>query len=415
MRDGWREARLGDVAEIVTGATPPSSESDNWGREVPFLTPSDMTGADFAPTTARSLSLEAANRMKKRVLRKPGTAVVCIGATIGKVARVSRPTLTNQQINTVVPDQSVLDSLFSYYSIQTLGPLLLQIASGSATPILNKTRFSKVSITLPPIQEQQQIAAVLGALDDLIDSNQRLVATLDGYGRTLFDQTCRIGLEAAFMGEPPADWDLAAMGEVAATIECGKRPKGGVSGIRNGTPSLGAESIKGLAQFDVAKLKFVPTDFAQTMNRGVLESRDVLVYKDGGKPGDFRPHVALLGDGFPFDRMVINEHVYRVRASEPLSEPFLYFWLQSEMAMVFMRMAGTGAAIPGLNSTAFKSIPVAIPPCEILDELLPVLDALVGAALGCAKEAMDLRKTRDELLPLLMSGAISPGEAGVAA
>ena len=173
-----------------------------------------------------------------------------------------------------------------------------------------------------------------------------------------------------------------------------------------GVPSIGAESIDGLGVFDFSKTKFVPADFAAQMRVGVLESRDVLIYKDGGKPGDFRPHVGMYGDGFPFTRMTINEHVYRVRAASPLTEPYLYFWLSTETSIAAMRRLGTGAAIPGLNSTALKSIPVAIPPTNIQQRLFPALEAFVGESLAAASEARRLAKARDELLPLLLSGQV---------
>jgi type I restriction enzyme S subunit len=73
-------------------------------------------------------------------------------------------------------------------------------------------------------------------------------------------------------------------------------------------------------------------------------------------------------------------------------------------------MLGTGAAIPGLNSTAFKSLPVAIPPHSVRTRLYPALDALVDLALGAAIEARDLTRIRDELLPLLLSGRVSVRE-----
>lgn len=82
-------------------------------------------------------------------------------------------------------------------------------------------------------------------------------------------------------------------------------------------------------------------------------------------------------------------------------------------ALTFLRMVGTGAAIPGLNSTAFKSVPVALPPPHLCQTLFSQLDALVSAALGAAMEAAELRTSRDELLPLLLAGAVSPGEVAV--
>jgi type I restriction enzyme S subunit len=267
-------------------------------------------------------------------------------------------------------------------------------------PNLNTGILSALPVEVPPADEQRRIADVLGALDDLIDVNQVIRATLDRNGLALVEDLLarKLGLE------------VIPLGEAARIIETGRRPLGGVRGITEGVPSIGAESIKGLAVFDFSKTKFVPADYAAQMRTGVLESRDVLVYKDGGKPGDFRPHVGMFGDRFPFAHMTINEHVYRLRATAPLTEPYLYFWLTSEASMAAMRRLGTGAAIPGLNTQALKAVPVAVPPSDVQGRLYAALDALVGEALAAASEAHQLAQARDEFLPLLLCGRMRVGD-----
>src|SRR5262249_44753739 len=112
-------------------------------------------------------------------------------------------------------------------------------------------------------------------------------------------------------------------------LEVGGRPKGGVADYKGGVPSIGAESIVRLGIFDYAKTKYVPRVFFDGMTKGRIKSRDVLLYKDGGRPGEFEPHVTLFGDGFPFEVAAINEHVYRLRAKRYLGQGFLFFWLSS--------------------------------------------------------------------------------------
>lgn len=421
MREGWKTQPLGALLDTVIdhrGKTPKKLGGDFTTAGIPVVSAIHIKGGQIVwAERERYVDADMAARWMK-IPTKKNDVLLTSEAPLGEVALVpdNNPLVLSQRLFGLRGKSGVLDSRYlRWFLASTKGRSLLEgRATGTTVVGIRQEQLLKVPIDYPPLEQQQRIAAVLGGLDDLIDTNQRLVAQLDGFGRAVFDLTCRDGIDAAFLGDETEGWSVVSMAEATTVIETGRRPKGGVSGISEGIPSLGAESIKGLAQFDISKLKYVPTAFAAAMARGVLESRDVLVYKDGGKPGDFRPHISLLGDGFPFDEMVINEHVYRVRANESLSEPYLYFWLTSEPALDFMRMVGTGAAIPGLNSTAFKSIPVGVPPARLHGELIPLLDAVVAAALGCAKEAMTLRQQRDELLPLLMSGAVTPGDVTVA-
>lgn len=186
----------------------------------------------------------------------------------------------------------------------------------------------------------------------------------------------------------------------------GGRPKGGVSGYSEGIPSIGAESIVGLGIFDYSKTKYVPREFFDAMIKGHVKSRDVLLYKDGGRPGEFEPHVALFGDGFPYKTCAINEHVYRLRAKETLGQNFLFFWLSSDVVMEEMRIKGTGVAIPGLNSTQVRSLTTLVPASQVVRAFDAIVDPWIARLLASCNQSRTLAAVRDALLPKLISGEL---------
>lgn len=132
----------------------------------------------------------------------------------------------------------------------------------------------------------------------------------------------------------------------------------------------------------------------------------MLVYKDGGKPGNFIPHVSAFGEGFPVAHAVINEHVYRVRAGAPVTQGLLYWVLRSEWLDREMRNRGTGAAIPGINSTNFRSLPFPVLADDTVNELSQFLDTLLQRMLMYGSEIQSLETTRNALLPELISGRL---------
>ena len=277
---------------------------------------------------------------------------------------------------------------------------------------------------------------MLGALDDKIELNRRMNATLEAMARALFQSwfvdfdpvraklddkrptgvdeatTARFPqhLEESDIGKKPVGWEVATLETVLSVLETGGRPKGGVGGILSGIPSIGAESIVSIGRFDFGKTKFVPVEFYEGMNKGHIESHDVLIYKDGGRPGEYEPHISMFGDGFPFDKCCINEHVYRLRTNQRLSQEYLYFWLTSELVLGEMRIKGTGVAIPGLNSTAVRSLPVLVPPRSVVDAFTRQASPLVTRLLANAKQSRKLATLRDTLLPKLLSGEVSLAE-----
>ena len=105
-----------------------------------------MDGRRLADGTQRGLSIAGTNAFT-RVVVPFGVAVSCIGWQMGKAMLIRRPLVTNQQINTVVPDERVVSSNFLYYALTARREEIFRLgAGGSRTPILNKSGFEKVRL-----------------------------------------------------------------------------------------------------------------------------------------------------------------------------------------------------------------------------------------------------------------------------
>nr|AQZ19928.1 putative nucleotidyltransferase [Enterobacter cloacae] len=217
--------------------------------------------------------------------------------------------------------------------------------------------------------------------------------------------------EESALGMIPKEWRVTLIDTWLDILETGRRPKGGVSGISEGVPSIGAESIVSVGQFDYAKTKFVSEEFFSKMKSGALQSHDVLLYKDGGKPGVFLPRVSMFGDGFPFERCGINEHVFRIRVKPPLNQAFLYFWVWSDAVMHELKHRGGKAAIPGINQSDVRELKLAVANSEVLNAFDDLTAPLISNIFSNAKQAQTLAQLRDTLLPKLISGQLRQPEA----
>lgn len=181
--------------------------------------------------------------------------------------------------------------------------------------------------------------------------------------------------------------------------------------VTDGIASIGAESIIGIGRFEYSKTKYVPLEFYTQMRKGHVTNGDVLLYKDGGRPGEFEPHVTLVDHSFPFVQCCINEHVYRLRAEPNLPQTYLYFWLESDSCMDEMRSRGTGVAIPGLNSTAVREVAILLPMMSIVRQFEVFARPLADAIFANSNQSRTLAATRDALLPRLLSGEVRVREA----
>ena len=233
---------------------------------------------------------------------------------------------------------------------------------------LNQDILGRLEVPLPPKPVQYKISSILAAYDDLIENNTRRIKILEGMAKMIYREWFvnfrfpgheRVEMVESEAGLIPEGWSVEPLEGNLSVLETGNRPKGGIASFSEGVPSIGAESISGVGRFDYAKTRYVPVEYFDKMNQGVLQDRDVLVYKDGGQPGNFHPHVSLVGDGFPFSQMVINSHVYRLRTTDRTTQDYLYYHLSSDETLKFdpsknLLLGNKGVADPdtGLNTLA---------------------------------------------------------------
>jgi len=190
-KDGeWVKKRLDKVSDIITGSTPSTKEPKYYSGKHMFVSPADIDDNRIIESTKTTLS--ELGFSKTRQIRANSVLFVCIGSTIGKVAMNKYECATNQQINSLVTN-SENSSDFLYSNLEHNSSKISIMAGKQAVPIINKSLFSSVELTFPPIKEEQQkIASCLSSLDELIAThNEKLKALKDhkkGLMQSLFPQ-----------------------------------------------------------------------------------------------------------------------------------------------------------------------------------------------------------------------------------
>jgi type I restriction enzyme, S subunit len=415
MGPDWRQVRIGELGRVVTGRTPPGNDGRYYGDAVPFLTPSDMDDHRSVERPARHLSAFGAAELN-RCLVPQGVGVSCIGWQMGKAVLIERPTITNQQINSIIVDTAVADRRFVYYSLSLRRSEFFKLgAGGSRTPILNKGDFERLPFVLPPVVEQRAIARILGALDDKIELNRRMNATLEAMARALFkswfvefdpvraksEGRAPTGMDAdtaklfpsefvdSELGLIPKGWSLGNISDLASNrrdtihprdvspgsvyIGLEHLPRGRVFLEDTGTPedleSLKAKFAEGEVLF--GKLRPYFKKVAVAPCDGIC-STDILVLSPDEKTTAF---VTLLAASDPF-----IEHCVAL---------------------------SDGTRMPRTSWEQLTRFKVVLPPTGVLHLFEDLCFAPFRRAAVLRSESEMLARIRDELLPRLLSGELS--------
>jgi type I restriction enzyme S subunit len=323
-------------------------------------------------------------------------------------------------------NRKVITPRYLYYFLTSEEVVqFLQMLAESRSGTFPQIRFEEVShldIKLPPIEIQNNIVELISSLDKKIELNNKINQELETLAQLLFK---RWFIDFEFpnengepykssggemidseLGEIPKEFGLVRIGDLKYKLETGTRPKGGVSGITSGVPSVGAESVKGLGKYDYSKIKFVSEDFASKMKRGSVKGYELLIYKDGGKPGTFIPHFTIFGEGYPFDRFFINEHVFLLDFFDKEFNSFSYFFFDSLYVKPILENNGGKAAIPGINQEDIKTLRIFNPENALVKNYGIFAKSIIQTILLNCKENLQLANLRDTLLPKLISGEL---------
>jgi len=223
MKPERKTYKIGELGRIVTGKTPALCNPIYFGETYPFITPTDMRGQKYAKTD-RSLSDEGAKHLKSCLIPANSVAVSCIGWQMGKSIMTDKPSVTNQQLNSIIPNDKVLPD-FLYYSLLMRRDELLSLGAGTGvrTPILNKTAFSELSVEVPSLETQRKIASILSAYDDLIENNTWRIKILEVMARMIYREWFvnfrfpgheQVKMIDSPLGMVPEGWEVTKIGDL---------------------------------------------------------------------------------------------------------------------------------------------------------------------------------------------------------
>ncbi|HLX77961.1 MAG TPA: restriction endonuclease subunit S [Acidimicrobiales bacterium] len=186
MRDGWRNATLGDVSEIVIGRTPPRNEARFWTAELdrPFCTIADMSGQQIVP---RREGVTEAAEIEGKARRVPaGALLMSFKLSLGRVGFAAVDLFPNEAIAWLNTNCGDVDDRYLAVALSSmdLAEFAGQAVKGKT---LNERSLKAIPFVLPPLEEQRRIVDLVAAVDEAIEAtNQNRQRTCD-YLQSLFD------------------------------------------------------------------------------------------------------------------------------------------------------------------------------------------------------------------------------------
>lgn len=399
----WVWTTLGEIAEIITGNTPSKDIKEYYSGNIPFFKPTDLEQGIHTKYSKDRLTPLGFEQSRK--LPANSVLVTCIGATIGKTGLTTVEGTCNQQINAIIPTFAILAKFLFYVCISDYMQHEIKAnASATTLPILNKGNFSKIAITVPPLQEQSRIVKSIEhwlSLVDCIEGNkENLLRTIREAKSKVLDLAIhgklvhqdptdepasellkRINPKAEITSDNghyqklPEGWCITSISEMCENInglwKGKKEPFVKVGVIRN------ANFTKDF-KLDYSKIEYIDVEERAFKKRHLLNG-DLIVEKSGGS--DNNPvGRAILYEGkdaiFSFSNFTM---VLRIHYKDVLSYKYLYYYIMSKYQKGEMRLMQTQTTgLHNLILDKYLDIPLCLPPYQEQQRIINKIEETFG-------------------------------------
>lgn len=417
----WRECKLGSLLEIKHGFAFLGEFFGSTGTHV-VLTPGNFREEGGFKEKSEKAKWYSGPVPSEYVLNE-GDLIVAMTeqaeGLLGSSALIPRSGiyLHNQRLGLVqIRDRALADQRFLYYLFNSK-PVRQQIrgsASGTKIRHTAPSRIADVRAYVPPLSVQQRIAGILATYDDLIDNTQQRIRVLEEMTRSLYrewfisfrfpghETSSRV---PSSLGLVPKGWELRLVADAFEIL-------GGGTPSRKETDYWENGDIQWFSPSDLtaANTMFMDASGELITERGVAESSARL----------FPAYSVMLTSRATIGAIAINtqeactnQGFITCRPNERVPLYFLFHWLKFNVEQ-FERKA-SGSTFKEISKGVFKTIEFLQPPSVLVKQFEALCQPMGTQLLCLQRQRASLRRTRDLLLPRLLSGRMSLAQAEVAA
>lgn len=346
----WPRVRVDQCAEVVSGATPDTSDSSYWDGDICWATPKDLSELEgaYIADTPRKITRRGLESCATSVL-PPESVLFSSRAPIGHVAINTVPMATNQGFKSFVPDRRSLHPKFLYHWLRKNRPYLESLGNGATFKEVSKAVISRIEIPLPPLPEQRRIAEILDKADALRAKRRTAIAQLNTLTQSVFLDM--FGLPIG--GE--SKWALKPLGEACEKITDGTHHSPPIKS--EGIPYVTAKHLKEEGLDFFSDPWFVSQeDHRAIFSRCDPRPGDVLYIKDGATTG-----IAAV-NRYDFEFSMLSSLALLRPKPGVLTAEYLCHWLNNAPVRRWILGGMAGAAIRRLTLAKIKAIRIPLPP-----------------------------------------------------
>ncbi len=355
----WEQRKLSEVAEIVSGGTPSTNNSEYWDGDIDWYAPAEIGEKIYVDNSERKITKLGLEKSSAKMLPADKTVLFTSRAGIGKTAILRKPACTNQGFQSMVLNDDT-NPYFVFSMTDVIKDKAERVASGSTFAEISGKMLGNLEFMFPYKAEQDKIGAYFEQMDNLITLHQRkydnLVKTKKSMLQKMFPRDGTTVPEIRFEGFT-GDWEQRKLYEIAdkavdnrgktPTIsEDGTHPLLEVASLGNGTP-------------DYSKVtKYLSDETFEKELRAYIKEGDILFSTVGS--------IGLVSLMDANENAAIAQNIVAFRANEKYDSKFLYAMLSTEDNQYKAQRIVMGAVQPSIKVSQLVDVEYCV--TENIDE-----------------------------------------------
>jgi type I restriction enzyme S subunit len=364
------------------------------------------------------LSNESVDKAKAAgKLSRPGDVTFTSKGTFGRFAFVSERTrrfvYSPQLCYWRVKDHRLIDHRFLYYWMQgpdSMNQLVQVKGLTDMADYVSLTNQRRMWLSAPPLSTQRKIAAILSAYDDLIENNQRRIKILEQMAQNLYREWFvkfrfpgheHARFTNSALGRIPEGWNVVKLADVADVNRA-------QINVRSAPDEIHYIDISSVSPGQIDSITTYAFTEAPGRARRVVQHGDVLW-------SCVRPNRCSHARVMHPEPNTIASTGFAVLTATKVPFTFLYFSTTTDDFVSYLTNSATGAAYPAVTTATFENADVIVSPMPLLmkfgDTTIPMAEQIHTLQ----RRNQTLRRTRDLLLPRLISGEVDVSGLDIAA
>lgn len=342
----------------------------------------------------RTLKLKDAPSRAKRIVSNGDTILATVRPNLRAFMHIKDPVenaIASTGFAVLRAKQDKLDSRYLYYVVtdQKFTDYLTLNAKGSAYPAVDAGIIGRAEIELPSLEEQQKIAVVLGAYDDLIENNSKRIGRLDATAQLLYRHCFEV---------PAVDWEEKPLSECLLVYRGKSYKSSELSGIK-GLPFVNLKCINRGGGFRKDGLKLFTGSYKP--NQQVKKGDIVMAVTDMTQERMIvarAARVPSVDGGFG----VISMDIVKIEPKENCAKDYIYAFLRWSSFANEVKNHANGANVLHLLPARITNYPINVPPKELQDKFAEKVGPIFNLIDSLQQKNEKLAQARDLLLPHLM-------------